>query len=453
MRCLDRRPRLERLSDRDGAYIFEDLCEGTYFVEVDLTSLRRDLVASECNVGRDDRIDSNCPPATVLLPSRTASDSSIDFGYNAPCSGTIGNFLWHDQDEDGVQGFDEPGLVDVRIDLFDDLGVLIGSLTTGTNGAFAFDGLCQGSYTLEVDESTLPLNFEAGPCNVGPDDDVDSDCSPITVVLPTDFTQDVSVDFGYVSPFVGSIGDFVFLDVDCDGLQDLENGFLAAADSGLSDVGLILRDNMNVVVQTTNTGNGFPNLHGYVGENEIGRYRFTGLPAGVYFVEVDFSTLPPGLVPSPCDPGIDDEIDNDCSNVMVILEGEDVTETWDFGFRQEPCDGFGCRREFWKDPENFDLWPAPLTPDSLFSDYFDDIVVNHFTFEEVLCLPDERLNALRREAVTALLNAVSPVDFALQEDQVLQLYNDLFPGGLSEAGTLTDYLRTLNDQNCPLEGM
>lgn len=440
------------VSDSEGAYIFEDLCEGTYQVRVDLSSLRRDLLASDCDVGQDDRIDSDCPPATVLLPSRTASNTSVDFGYNAPCSGSIGNFLWHDQNENGIQDFDEPGLVGVKIDLFDDLGVLIESKETGTNGVFSFDGLCQGTYRLEVDESTLPLNFEVGACDVGGDDNVDSDCSPIDIVLPTDFTDDTSVDFGYTSPFVGSIGDFVFLDFDCDGLQDLD-GFQAAADAGLASVGLILRDNMNVVVQTTNSGNGVPNLHGYLGTNEIGRYRFTGLPSGVYFVEVNLATLPPGLVPSPCDPGIDDEIDNDCTNVMVVLVNEDVTESFDFGFRQEPCDGFGCRREFWRDPANFDLWPAPLTPDTLFADYFDDIVVNHFTFEQVLNLGSGGLNGLRREAVTALLNAVSPVDFALAEDQVLTLYNDLFPGGLGEAPTLTEYLRALNDQTCPLEGM
>ena len=438
------------VSGQDGGYGFQDLCGGTYFLQVDTSTVERNFFPSDCDIGRDDRVDSDCVPAAVLLPSRTATDTSVDFGFNAPCSGSIGNFLWHDMDQDGIQGVDEPGLVDVKIDLFDGLGMLIGSATTGTNGVFTFSGLCAGTYSLEVDESTLPVNFEAGDCDVGGDDDLDNDCSPITLVLPTDFTQDASVDFGYVSPFSGVIGDFVFFDFDCDGFQDLD-GFLAA-DSGLADVGLILRDNMNVVVQTTNSGNGFPNIHGYLGGNEVGRYRFTGLSDGVYFVSVDESTLPPGFVPSPCDPGIDDEIDNDCTDVMVVVDTSqgNVIEIFDFGYRPDPCGGFGCDRDFWKN--NLDLWPAPFTPETLFEEVFKDNLVHNRTLFEILCFNGNGLNGLRREAVAALLNAAAGIDYALTVEQVIILFDDLFPGTNEETEELALYYNTLSIQNCPLDG-
>ena len=92
------------------------------------------------------------------------------------------------------------------------------------------------------------------------------------------------MDFGYIAPCAGVIGDFVWYDSNANGLQD-------AGEPGIPNVGLELRrQSDNALIQVTTT-------------NAAGFYQFTGLCAGAYKVVVK---LPPaGLTPSPTNQGGD----------------------------------------------------------------------------------------------------------------------------------------------------
>jgi len=303
----------------NGGYSFVGLCAGTYTVEVEETTLPPDFVPSPCNVGSNDAIDNDCSPVTVVLPSDFGSNPTLDFGYNSPCTGTIGDFVWLDIDRDGIQDPSEPGIESVGVALKDSDGATIATTTTGRKGHYLFAGLCAGDYEVVVDEGSLPPGYVASPCNVGLDDDVDNDCSPVAVTLPLDDTEDLSIDFGYNVECTGLIGDYVWNDLDRDGIQDV-------GEPGIEDVTVILKNDVGVVLETVTTG-------------PFGFYSFMGLCAGTYLVEVDPSSLPPGLVPSPCDAGGDDALDNDCSPVTVVLPADDTEDvTIDFGYNA-PCSG------------------------------------------------------------------------------------------------------------------
>lgn len=111
-------------------------------------------------------------------------------------------------------------------------------------------------------------------------------------------------------------GDFVFIDLDRDNLQD-------ANEPGIPGVDLILKDANGFVIATTTT-------------DANGHYLFTGLCAGAYTVEVDASTVPAGLRPVQCDVGGDDAIDSDCSPATVVLTDNDSADlTVDFGYDQD----------------------------------------------------------------------------------------------------------------------
>ena len=136
-------------------------------------------------------------------------------------SGTIGDFVWNDTNRDGIQDAYEPGISDVNILLKNNLGAIIDTTTTDGDGFYEFAGLCAGTYTVVVDENTLPSYFVPSLCNQGGDDSKDNDCSPIDVTLPDDFTNNPTIDFGYNVPCceldVTKVGCVLVPRDDCDG--------------------------------------------------------------------------------------------------------------------------------------------------------------------------------------------------------------------------------------------
>jgi hypothetical protein len=64
---------------------------------------------------------------------------------------TLGNRVWLDTDEDGLQGDPvlEPGIAGATVDLLNG-GVIVATVTTGADGSYGFTGLAAGSYVLRV---------------------------------------------------------------------------------------------------------------------------------------------------------------------------------------------------------------------------------------------------------------------------------------------------------------
>ncbi len=65
-------------TDVDGAYLFTEVCGGTYTVEV---ARPNGYVATLTRAGVDDGIDSNPNPETVVMAGDSDSDLTIDFGF------------------------------------------------------------------------------------------------------------------------------------------------------------------------------------------------------------------------------------------------------------------------------------------------------------------------------------------------------------------------------------
>jgi cysteine-rich repeat protein len=115
---------------------------------------------------------------------------------------------------------------------------------------------------------------------------------------------------------------------------------------------------------------------------------------------------------------------------------------------EEEEGGQGCTPGYWKQGHHFDSWTSPYTPETLFSDFFEDAFPGK-TLLEVLKQGGGHLNALGRHTVAALLNASSPgVSYDLTVDEVIDGFNDVHPDGDYEG--LKDYFEDYNEQGCPL---
>ena len=72
----------------------------------------------------------------------------------------LGDFVWWDQNHDGLQGAGEPGFGGVTVHLYDSAGALVGTTTTDANGFYRFDRLRPGTtYAVCLDN---PADSAAG---------------------------------------------------------------------------------------------------------------------------------------------------------------------------------------------------------------------------------------------------------------------------------------------------
>jgi hypothetical protein len=90
--------------------------------------------------------DSNGLSAQSSVLAGGGSDLTLDSGFVQPAS--LGNFVWKDLDRDGVQDFNEPGIENVVVTLYNSGGTAIGTTTTNAVGFYSFTGLVPGTYSV-----------------------------------------------------------------------------------------------------------------------------------------------------------------------------------------------------------------------------------------------------------------------------------------------------------------
>ncbi|NNM30440.1 MAG: hypothetical protein HKO57_13040, partial [Akkermansiaceae bacterium] len=285
-----------------GAYSFTGLGEGNYVVEFVTPG---GYVITPQDQGGDDALDSDAAPAngrtaTIVLAADT-DNTDVDAGFFQPSS--IGDRIWNDIDGDGQQGPGETaGLSGVTVRLLDPNNgfAVLATTISGATGDYSFTGLPAGDYVVEF---VKPGGYAASPQDQGGDDAADSDAAPAdgrtaTIALGSNQTV-TNVDAGFFDP--GTISDFVWNDLNGDGVQD-------GGEPGLDGVTVNLLDATGTVTLATTTTSGG------------GAYSFGGLGAADYIVEF---VLPAGYNPSPQGAGSDPAVDSDAD----ILTGRSGTVT------------------------------------------------------------------------------------------------------------------------------
>ena len=309
---------LTTATDAGGNYSFANLPDATYVVDV--TDTGSVLAGYGHTLGPSPNSDNNSQsdPYTVAVGGGE-SNTTGDFGYSTGVA-TLGDFVWRDANEDGVQDAGEPGVSGVVVTLYDAASVAVDSTTTSVAGAYEFASLVPGVYHLGF---AIPPGDVASPPDQGGNDARDSDVNPATgQTIPTTLVageNDRTWDLGIyqAAAALASLGDFVWRDLDADGVQD-------AGESGVSGVVVTLYDAASVAVDSTTT-------------SVAGAYEFASLVPGVY--NLGFA-IPPGDVASPPDQGGDDARDSDVNpatgrTILTTLVAGENDVTWDLGIHQD----------------------------------------------------------------------------------------------------------------------
>ena len=209
-------------TDSNGLYRFTGLPEGNYLVSIPSKAWGNNapldgLASSTGDSGDPDNdtndVDDGIDPenhgeavwsAPITLSGGgepgdpeiiddTATNLTVDFGMY-PLAG-IGDFVWIDENRDGIQDEGELPVEGVRVVLLDEDGEVIDSTETDENGYYEFTNLVPGDYQVQFDLETLPEGYKVSSPNQGDDDAVDSDGDP-----ETGLTEVTTLDRGEFDP-------------------------------------------------------------------------------------------------------------------------------------------------------------------------------------------------------------------------------------------------------------
>ncbi len=159
-----------------GQYSFDNLVPGDYYVQFTLPG---GYVFSPQNQG-DDTLDSDADTTTGQTATTTLTAGENDPTWDAGMyrKASLGDYVWWDLDQDGVQDADENGLSGVTVTLKDANGNTVATTTTDADGAYLFDNLTPGDYTVFFDK--LSKDWSYSPQNQGGDDALDSNADVTT---------------------------------------------------------------------------------------------------------------------------------------------------------------------------------------------------------------------------------------------------------------------------------
>jgi hypothetical protein len=287
-------------TDANGKYLFLNVAAGDYQVEFIAPA---GFNFTKQNQGSDVTVDSDPDPVTGRTAVFSLADSQQDLTRDAgltqavPLTSSIGDFVFFDQNLNGIQDPGEFGVPNQVVNLLDGNGNFIATTTTDSFGKYLFTGLAAGNYIIEI--VTSPAGWFFSPAHQGTDPKLDSDITSSVggtgrtdvIALPAG-TNDLDEDIGLTKPTAALLGDFVWHDLNCNGIQD-------AGEPGFANVTVNLLDANGNVVQTATT-------------DANGKYLFSGLTPGTYSV---MFVLPSGFTFSPVHVGSDNTVDSDADPI------------------------------------------------------------------------------------------------------------------------------------------
>lgn len=320
-----------------GYYHFENLETGYYVLQFVFS---KQYYPTVFRAGSDATVDSDVQSlgytSTIFYKSQT-NDLSVDLGL-VP-KGTIGDFVWNDQDLDGIQDKNEPGINGFTIQLLNKNNVVVDqvissyNLNTGEAGWYEFQSVSPGEYYIKI----FPISnkgYKHSNPYAGKNDQLDSDITDQNGSNTTAiFTLGIgaylsSIDAGYF--LNNAIGNYVWRDINLNGMQDPN-------ETGVNGVVISLFDavSRNKIAETVSKINPYDGTNGF--------YYFNNLVAGSYYIQVSrpllFYFTIPGIGSEDVDSDIDGSNGRWTSATMYISPNTNYL-LCDVGLRNYSDEGF-----------------------------------------------------------------------------------------------------------------
>lgn len=321
-------------TDSSGRYLFDQLLPGTYRVAVELSANQAlEYRFTDQDAGASDLLDSDVSASTGVTNAIVLDASTVTRGYTDQAitasdgidpswdaglirrSYAVGDLVWLDSNENGVQDPGEMPVADVTVTLYRGDGTVDATTTTNAAGRYLFDDLPPASYSIGF---TAPAGYRFTAQTVG-DSALDSNADTTSGRTAVFALGNSSVDPSYASqPFTASegvdstwdaglialkyaIGDRVWMDSNHNGLQD-------SGEASVAGVTVILYDSAGVEMSRETT-------------DSVGHYLFDNLAAGKYSIRFQLSsTLAQEYTFAADRSGSDADVDSDADQLGQIKD-------------------------------------------------------------------------------------------------------------------------------------
>lgn len=210
-------------TDENGQYLFEEIEPGYYILYLE--------IPEEYEITTKDQDSELGSKISFLLGQYfigpfeliAGEDQLNQDGGLTIEPGFIGDFVWLDLDRDGEQKFMDEGIPDAVVSLYNQDGDFIAETVTDENGKYQFQ-VPAGEYYITCSSEKYDV-FTKHDTTIDSETNSDIDPengnkSPLFTVVSGEYRNDIDVGF---EPNTGFIGDFVFLDLDGNGLQDADD--------------------------------------------------------------------------------------------------------------------------------------------------------------------------------------------------------------------------------------
>jgi hypothetical protein len=171
----------ETTTDSTGHYLFTTVAPGSYYVA--FTAPTNYGFTLE-HAGSNPDLDSDVNPVTgqtdVFTLALGENQLHVADAGLVLAGGSIGEFVWLDNDQDGIQNPNEPGVPDVTVKLYTASGSLVATTTTDDDGYYLFSSVAPGSYYVVVELPPSDPGYQFTTEHAGNNPDLDSDVNPIT---------------------------------------------------------------------------------------------------------------------------------------------------------------------------------------------------------------------------------------------------------------------------------
>jgi len=201
------------MTNATGNYFVIAPTPGDYRIRVVLPNIS-DSFSPKNQAGGDDQLDSDINPSgsdmgftdIFTIASNVISTTLYDAGiiiYRTPTPTrtqtpiNLGNFVWHDLNENGIQDAGEPGIGGIPVQLWNnERTIMFDSTITNSNGNYTLIAPIPGDYRIRV---IKPAGSSYSPTDQGANDNLDSDILSNIFLLTYGYTTTISIASNVIS--------------------------------------------------------------------------------------------------------------------------------------------------------------------------------------------------------------------------------------------------------------